>query len=74
MLSLTSFAAEREREKARQRTHDALRWKALAGHVAGRTVYGYRNVEVPGAHGRRAHGRREIEPAQAAVVRRIFDA
>ena len=38
MLSLATFGAELEREKAQQRTHDALRRKALAGHVAGRPV------------------------------------
>ncbi len=74
MLSLTNFAAEMEREKARQRTHDALRRKALAGHVAGGVVYGYRNVEVPGESGARAYVRREPDPEQAAVVRRIFEA
>ena len=28
MLSLTNFAAEMERERAKQRTHDAMRRKA----------------------------------------------
>src|SRR4029434_1876809 len=46
MLSLKGFGAEQEREKARQRTHDALLRKARAGHVAGGAVYGYRNVPV----------------------------
>ncbi len=46
MLSLTNFAAEMEREKARQRTHDAVLRKARASHVACGTVYGYDNVEV----------------------------
>jgi site-specific DNA recombinase len=46
MLSLTNFAAEMEREKARQRTRDAMHRKAARGHVAGGTVYGYRNVRL----------------------------
>ena len=46
MLSLTAFADEMEREKARQRTYDAMRRKARAGHVTGGRVYGYDNVEV----------------------------
>ena len=46
MLSLTNFAAEMEREKASQRTHDALVRKAKSGHVASGKVYGYDNVEV----------------------------
>ena len=79
MLSLTNFAAEMEREKARQRTHDALVRKARAGHVAGGAVYGYVNQEVLGdalgadGRGRRSHVLREIHLEQAAVVRRIFE-
>ena len=46
LLSVTGFADEMEREKARQRTHDALVRKARAGYVAGGSVYGYDNVEV----------------------------
>jgi DNA invertase Pin-like site-specific DNA recombinase len=37
MLSLTNFAAEMEREKASQRTHDAMLRKAKAQQVAIRT-------------------------------------
>ena len=67
MLSLTNFAAEMEREKARQRTRDAMQRKAARGHVAGGTVYGYRNVRHAD------HVERVIEPQQAALVRRIFE-
>ncbi len=79
MLSLTNFAAEVEREKAQQRTYDAMARKAKAGHVTGGRVYGYDNVEVlapgPGLDGRpkRLHVERRIKPEQAAVVRRIFE-
>ena len=41
MLSLTAFADELEREKARQRTYDAMLRKARAGHVTGGRVFGY---------------------------------
>jgi site-specific DNA recombinase len=41
MLSLTAFADELEREKARQRTYDAMQRKARAGHVTGGRVFGY---------------------------------
>jgi DNA invertase Pin-like site-specific DNA recombinase len=47
MLSLTNFASEMEREKARLRTRDAMHRKAARGHVAGGRVYGYRNVRLP---------------------------
>ena len=33
-MSVTAFADEFEREKARQRTYDALARKARAGHVS----------------------------------------
>ena len=46
MLSLTAFADELEREKARQRTYDAMLRKAKAGHVAGGACFGYRNIEI----------------------------
>src|SRR5262249_14927820 len=46
MLSLTAFADELEREKARQRTYDAMIPKGRAGHVTGGRVFGYDNVDV----------------------------
>jgi hypothetical protein len=46
MLSLTAFAGELEREKARQRTYDAMQRKAAAGHVTGGRVFGYDNVKA----------------------------
>jgi site-specific DNA recombinase len=78
LLSATNFAAEVEREKASQRTYDAMRRKAEAGHVTGGRVYGYDNVEAfadsPGPDGKhkRLYVTRKINPEQAAVVRRIF--
>ena len=72
MFSLSAFAAEMERERARQRTHDALMRKARSGHVTGGVVFGYRNRPVmDGA--RRTHVLREIDAPQAAIVRRIFE-
>jgi DNA invertase Pin-like site-specific DNA recombinase len=57
MLSLTTFADELEREKGRQRTYDAMIRKARAGHVTGGRVFGYDQVEITGANGRRWHVR-----------------
>jgi DNA invertase Pin-like site-specific DNA recombinase len=51
MMSLTAFADELEREKARQRTYDAMLRKAQAGHVTGGRVFGYDNVDVLGPDG-----------------------
>lgn len=77
MLSLTAFADELEREKARQRTYDAMRQKAQAGYVTGGRVFGYDNVDIPGlldANGRprRSHVELRINEQEAAVVRTIF--
>lgn len=73
MLSLTNFAAEMEREQARQRTYDAMVRKAQALHVTGGKVYGYNNVELLGPDGSRVCVTRRINPDQAAMVRRIFE-
>jgi site-specific DNA recombinase len=61
-----------ERERARQRTYDAMLRKAKALHVTGGRVYGYDNVETASIEGKRSHVVRRINPAQAEVVRRIF--
>jgi site-specific DNA recombinase len=71
MLSLTAFASEMERDRARVRTHDALLQRAKHGHVTGGVVFGYRNVPILDG-GRRRHVERVIEPREAAVVVRIF--
>ena len=73
LMSAVNFAAEIEREKARQRVTDAMMRKALAGHVTGGACFGYRNIEVLGPTGLRSHVRRAIEPTEAAVVRTIFE-
>jgi DNA invertase Pin-like site-specific DNA recombinase len=73
MESVKNYAAEMEREKARQRTYDALARKARALHVTGGKVFGYDNVEIRDASGRRLHVVRKINPDQATVIRRIFE-
>jgi site-specific DNA recombinase len=73
MLSLTTFADELEREKARQRTYEAMQRKARAGHVTGGRVFGYDNVEILDADDQRSHVERQIDQTEAAVVRRIFE-
>ena len=73
MLSLANFASEMEREKAKQRTYDAMLRKAKAGHVTGGKVFGYDNKEVLAPDGRRLHVMRTVNSTQAAVVRRVFE-
>jgi DNA invertase Pin-like site-specific DNA recombinase len=73
MMALAGFGDEVEREKGRQRTYDAMIRKARAGHVTGGRVFGYENVEVLAANGKRSHVERRIHPEEAGVVRRIFE-
>jgi DNA invertase Pin-like site-specific DNA recombinase len=72
LLSLTAFADELERVKARQRTYDALSRKARAGHVTGGRAFGYDNVDVLTSDGRRSHVERRVRDDEAVVIRRIF--
>jgi DNA invertase Pin-like site-specific DNA recombinase len=44
LMSVAAFADEMERERARQRTADAMLRKARAGHVVGGRTYGYDNL------------------------------
>ncbi len=68
MLSLTAFADELERERARQRTYDAMIRKARAGHVTGGRVFGYENVRSD-----LGYVVRVVNDNEAEVIRRIFN-
>ena len=73
LMSAVTFAAEIEREKgatAHRRRH-AAQGESRATSPAG-VCFGYRNVEIVGADGKRSHVEREIEPAEADVIRQIF--
>ncbi len=67
MMFLRAEVAAEERRKSAQRTKDALARKARAGHVTGGRVFGYTNRRTEAGHVERV-----IEPAEAAVVARIF--
>ena len=73
MLSVTTFADELEREKGRQRTTDAMRQRAKAGHVTGGRIFGYDNREERSPEGKRLWVQRVINEGEAAVVRQIFE-
>ena len=82
MLALQSMADEMEREKARQRTYDAMQRKAKLGHACGGRTFGYDNLcsacgqVIPAGKARcckDGHTEKRINEAQAVVVRRIFD-
>ena len=76
MLALQTMNDEMERERAGQRTHDAMARKAKAGHVTGGRCFGYDNVpvEVTGPYGatHRSHVEHRINETEAAVVLQIF--
>ena len=78
LVNAVSFAAELEREKASQRSRDALERKARSGYNTGGIVYGYDNVPVMGTNALgdpvRTHTDYRINPDQAAIVRGIFRA
>ena len=68
ILAARAFIAEVEREKIAERTMRGKEERAKSGRIPqafGRGCYGYRYNP--------ASGRREVEPFQAAVVRRIFE-
>jgi DNA invertase Pin-like site-specific DNA recombinase len=73
VLAIQGMADEMERERARQRTYDALERKAREGHVTGGRTFGYTNVEIADATGKRSHVVHEVNATEAAVVRRIFE-
>ncbi len=56
------------------KTHRGLRGRVEAGRSGGGNAYGYRVVRRLGADGQPVTGERRIEPAEAAVVGRIFRA
>jgi site-specific DNA recombinase len=68
LLGAVTFAADLEREKARQRTYDAMLRKARAGHVTGGRVFGYDNQRTD-----RGAVVRVVNDTEAAIVREIFD-
>ncbi|HEV8458223.1 MAG TPA: recombinase family protein [Methylomirabilota bacterium] len=79
LLSVTSFAAEVERDQARHRTHQALLLKARQRQVTGGRVFGYLNRDVypagpdPTSRPKRLYVERVVHEPEAAVVRRIFE-
>ncbi|MBO1329601.1 recombinase family protein, partial [Acetobacter suratthaniensis] len=54
------------------KTHRGLQGRVEAGKSGGGLCYGYKVVRQFDAHGEPIRGDREIEPAEAAVVKRVF--
>src|SRR5262249_2795363 len=71
-LMLVGMVAEMEREKTSQRVHDAMLRKARKGYATGGKGFGYDNVPVDGATGKRSHVELRINETEAAVVQQNF--
>lgn len=71
MVTARNFAAELEREKIAQRTHEHLLVKARKGLNVGGRVYGYDNIDVMDGE-RRKHVEYAVNAEQAAVITEIF--
>ena len=69
MPSLTAFADELEREKARQRTYDAMLRKDKARHVTGGRVFGYLSLEIIGVDARRSHVERRVSASTSGGLK-----
>src|SRR6266567_4518047 len=67
MLGVHGFGAEEYRHQVKLKTREALHRKAARGHATGSRTYGYRLVRQG------EHTEREIDEAQAAVVKRVFE-
>ena len=67
LMAVNAYAAELEREMARQRARDAAVQRARSGYSTGGRCFGYRNVRTD-----TGHVVREVDDAEAVVVRRIF--
>jgi DNA invertase Pin-like site-specific DNA recombinase len=79
MSSLTSFAAEMEREKAKQRSRDAAERKSRQGHVTGGEPFGYQNIRMKGDRPvepgeQHDYVARRVNEDEAKIVRGIFQA
>ena len=75
--ALQGFGDETHREQTSERVHEAHARLAKAGRVVGGRVFGYRNRVVYNGvdhddNPLRSHVELEINPTEAAVVRRIF--
>jgi site-specific DNA recombinase len=78
LSSVHGYADEMHREQTADRMREAHTRLARKGYVTGGRLFGYRNVDKfsgTDEHGRplRSHVEREVEPAEAAVVLRIFE-
>ena len=73
MLSLTNFASEMERERAKQRTYDANGAQGTVRLRHRQQDVRLRQREVLSPDGRRDHVARQINADEAAVIRRIYE-
>ena len=68
LVSVWNVISDGQRDTGRKDTRAALQARAERGLVSGGTLFGYRNVPLLDASGRRTGVDRVIEPSEAAVV------
>jgi site-specific DNA recombinase len=75
MVLLRGMIAQGELERIRSRVRDGLRERARNGFASGYVPYGYRTVAVDPKvkDWKQTKKRIEIDPTEAAIVRRIYD-
>jgi site-specific DNA recombinase len=78
LLAFISVSSADDIRKASIRTYDELSKKARAGQLVGGCPYGYRHRKLLGPADRHGNSAvletvREVQPEQAAIVKRIFD-
>lgn len=71
LVAARSFAAELEREKTSQRTHEHLLLKARRGLNVGGRVFGYDNIQIMEGT-RRIRTEYRINITEAEIIREIF--
>jgi len=71
MASVESYSSEQEREHISDRTKDGLKRKREQGYAVGPAPFGFKNIPVL-VNGTRQHSTREVVPAEAKVIKRLF--
>ena len=71
-FTVKSLVADLYLDDLRDKTLRGLEGRALAGYATGNTPYGYRTIAEVDEYGNTRGHRIEIDPDQAAILRRIF--
>jgi site-specific DNA recombinase len=73
LTMLRGYKDQGQQRDTSKRVYDAALRRARAGQVAGSKIFGYDNVAVLGADGKKSHVERRVNAEQAALVRQVFE-